>query len=220
MIIQTTAAQAWWIALADEIRPPEGLDTNSAFAAIKGLFEFPVIPTGPVKKDGGIEFDNGVLRADGSVIVITKIEIYNDGISVHVPSNTANAETVLQKVLELFYSFGVRRPQTPPLHYYVSTIVADFEHSLNSLFPTVLLERISKNLPVEAKAQFAGFDINADQTLVPGRWAAINPTRFVIHRRLPNIRYDANRYFSQANMTTDQHVELLAEFEKLAAKLA
>ena len=220
MIIQTTAAQAWWIALADEIRPVEGLDTHSAFAAMKGLFEFPVIPTGAVKKDGGIEFDDGILRADGPAIVITKIEIYNDGISVHVPSNTDNAEKVLQKTLELFYSFGVRRPQTAPLHYYVSTIVADFEHSLNSLFPTELLERIGKNLPVEAKAQFSGFDINADQTAMPGRWAGINPTRFVIHRRLPNIPYDVNRYFSQANMTTDQHVELLVEFEKLAAKLA
>jgi hypothetical protein len=218
MRIQTTTAQAWWIALADEIRPAEGFDSATAYTAIKHLFEFPILPTGPVKKDGGMEFDNGILRSGDATIVISKIEIYNDGISVHVPSNTTNAEIVLQKTLELFYSFGVRKPQTPPLHYYVSIIVADFEHSLNSLFPTSLLEKIGKNLPVEAKAQFSGFDINADQTLVPGRWHSINPTRFAIHRRLPNIPYDVNRYFSQANMATEQHMELLGEFEKLAAK--
>jgi hypothetical protein len=182
------------------------------------LFEFPVLPTAPVKKDGGIEFDNGVLRSSGTAIVITKIEIYNDGVSVHVPSNTKNADIVMQRTLELFYSFGVRKPQTLPMYYFVSTVVVDFEHSLNSMFPTALLEKIGKHLPIEARAQFAGFDLNADKTLVPGRWAGINPTRFVIHRRLPDLAYDTNRYFCQANMTTEQHLELLGEFEKFAAK--
>jgi hypothetical protein len=215
--VQTITSQAWWIALADEIRPEGGLDAVATFAALKEKFGFPIIPTGPAQPGGGMDFVNGAMRSGVTSINIGKISVFGDGLSIEVPSTTENAEIVLQETLRVFYSFGVREPATPPLHYYLSTIVVDFEHSLNNLIPGQLLKQVEKAIPVEADAQFAGIYINADKTTLRGRLGPVNPTLFNIHRRL-EIPYDVNRYFSQANMRTADHLELLAEFEQLAAK--
>jgi hypothetical protein len=217
MNIQTTDAQAWWIALADEVRPREGLDLSILLSAVKNTFNFTAIPTGPKQQGGGLEFDNGALHEGSTSIVIRNIALYNDGVSVSVPSNTDNAEIVLQKLLALLYSRGFRRPTTPPLHYYLSHIIADFEHSLDGLIPTALLQKIEKAIGVQGRAQFSGISINYDKTKLPVRLGPLNPTVFNIQRRI-DVPYEQNRYFCQANMTTANHTELLTEFEKLVAK--
>src|ERR1700732_33441 len=191
MNIQTTDAQAWWIAIADEIRPREGLDAPAAFAAIKNAFNFPIVPTGPAKQGGGMEFVNGALKDGATSIVITKLTVFSDGLSIEVPSNTRNSEIVLQHALGIFASLGVREPITPPLHYFLSQVVADFAVSLDRLFPNSLLQEISEAFPIEAKAQFGGLYIGADKTTIPGRIGPINPTTFNISRRI-DIPYERN----------------------------
>jgi hypothetical protein len=212
MRIQTTDAQAWWIALADEIRPVDGLDTGAFFPAIQSAFNIPVLPLGP-KPGGGVEFENGAIRDGVNSVVISKIAIYGDGVSIHVPSNTTNAEIVLQKLLEVARSFGVRNPITPPVHYYLSAVVADFDVSLDRFFPQWLLEKVSAAIGVEGDAEFFGMNINFDRTKIGQRLRAINPTLFNVHRRI-ETPYDLNRYFSQANMTTEKHIEILSDLEK------
>jgi hypothetical protein len=215
MIVQTTDAQAWWISIQDEIRPVRGLDTTAALAEVKAAFNF---PAGPLFKEGsGTEFTNGLFRDARTSIVITKIALYSDGISTHVPSDTRNSEIVLQAALKIFQSFGVREPVTPPLHYYLSTIVADFETSLDAIFPISLLKKIGAAYPVEGDAQFSSVAINIDKTKIAGRVGPLNPTTFTISRRL-DIPYEQNRYFSQANATTEKHLELLEEVERWARK--
>src|SRR5712671_2445864 len=184
MKLQTTDAQAWWIAIADEIRPRDGLDSTATFAMIKDTFNFSVVPTGPGKQGGGIEFTNGTFKNGKNSIVITKLTVYSDGLSIEVPSNTRNSEIVLQRALNILTSFGIREPITPPVHYFLSQIVADFAISLDNLFPSVLLQKISEAFPVKAKAQFLGLNINADKTTIPGRIGALNPTTFNIARRI------------------------------------
>lgn len=218
MNIQTISAQAWWIALADEIRPVNGLDVAGTFSALQEQFGFAAIPAAAAQPGGGMEFLNGALRAGPSPIIVNKIGVYSDGLNVDVPSNTENAEIILQATLEIFYSFGIRKPVTPPLHYYLSTIVVDFENSLDNLIPARLLKKVGEALPIERRsAQFSGISINVDKTTLPGRLGPINPTIFNIYRRL-DVPYAQNRYFSQANMTTNEHLELLGEFEQLAAR--
>jgi hypothetical protein len=217
MKILTTDAQVWWIAYSDEIRPPEGFDFIAAMNVIKNTFEFPVLATGPARQGGGAEFDNGAYRATTPPTIITKLTVFGDGLNINVPSNTKNAQIILEKALEIFYSFGIRQPINPPLHYYLSTIIVDFDRSMDHLISNTLLAKIARALPATAAAHFAGININMDKTALPPRLGGINPTLFSIHRR-EGIPYDQNRYFSQANMATDQHIELLREFEEHAAK--
>lgn len=216
MRVQTTSAQVWWIALADEIRPTEGLDVGATYAALKEAFGFAAIPAAPAQ-GGGMEFVNGVLRTTDRPIVITKISVFNDGLGIDVPSNTQNAETILQAVLAFFYSVGVREPTTPVLHYYLSTVVADLDHSLDNLIPPSLLKLVEKATQIEGRSQFASISINMDKSTIPGRIGPINPSLFNIARRI-DVSYETNRYYSQANVTTAEHLAILEEFERVAGR--
>jgi len=214
MNIQTTEAQVWWIAIADEIRPREGVPLARWAQALQKKFKFVQLPTGLPQPGQGFDFRTGTLEAGETLINISLLSVYSDGISVQVPANTRNAETVLQEVLGLFFSLGMREPTTPPLHYYASTIVADFEKSLNSLIPQSTLEHVAAAMPVQGNAEFNALHINFDQTTLPGRMAPINPSHFRIERRI-SVPYDQNRYFCQANTTTEKHIELLEQIERL-----
>jgi hypothetical protein len=218
MKIQTIDTQLWWIALPDETRPSGGLDVAAFFAAIKDKFAFsrgPILPAKPGA--GAVEFAEGALRLGPAPIIISKIDVYNDGINIAVHGSNENADFVLDVMKNIFHSFGLRLPITQPLQYYLSVIVADFDVSLDNLFPASFLEKISKVIPVEANAQFLTLGFNADKSTVPGRIAGVNPTAFSIGRRI-EVPYSLNRYFSQANATTADHIGLLEELESLAKK--
>ena len=123
--------------------------------------------------------------------MVTNLQVYQDGLSVLVPSTTRNAETALQAALETFLSLGVREPVTPPLHYYVSSIIADFEKSLDNFIPQSLLKSISNAMSIDGNAQFLAFYSNFDPSNIRGRLVPINPTNFRIERRT-GVPYDQN----------------------------
>ncbi len=68
-------------------------------------------------------------------------------------------------------------------------------------------------MPVEGDAQLYTFRLNFDPSRIPGRLGPINPTNFLIERRV-GVPYERNRYFSQANTTTEKHLELLEQIER------
>jgi hypothetical protein len=216
MKIQSTDAQAWWIALPDEIRPARGIDGPKLASGIQSIFEFPAPPS--EMKGGGVEFLNGRLRYNDREILIAKIVIFNDGINVHVPSDTEDAEVALQHALSFFFELGVRRPTTHPLHFFQSTIVADFECSLESIIPRALLKKISKGMPIEGTSHLFNIGTNFDpEEIRDGRWRGINPTVFRIERRT-TIPYEVNRYFCLANLKSSDHIEAINDFEQFALR--
>jgi len=213
MKIQNTDAQVWWIAIADEIRPVRGIDGPKLAAGVQSMFNFPSPPSDI--KGGGIEFLNGQL-ADGDIL-ITKLALFTDGINIQVPTNTNDAETILQKTLTFLFDFGIRRPSSEALHFYQSIIIVDFECSLESILPSSLLRKISEVMPIAGEANLFNIATNFDAAkITSGRWRGINPTVFRIDRRA-TAPYDLNRYFCLANMKSSDHIEILKDFEKFAS---
>ena len=214
MKIQSTDAQAWWIALADEIRPVRGVDGPKLAAGLQSIFNF---PSPPSETKGGIELLNGRFVGGDREILITKLAVFNDGINIQVPTDTDDAEIILQKALAFAFDLGVRHPTSGPLHFYQSTIVADFEHSLESIFPDALLRKISKAMPIRGESRLLSIAANFDAAMIAdGRWRGINPTLFRVDRRV-SVPYDVNRYFCVANMKSSDHIEILNDFEKFAS---
>jgi hypothetical protein len=214
MKIQSTEAQAWWIPLADEIRPVRGIDGPKLAAGLQSIFNF---PTPGEMKGGGAEFLNGRLVDGDHEIPITKLAIFNDGINLQVPTNTDDAEIVLQKALAFAFDLGIRRPTSDVLHFYQSTIIADFERSLESFLPRTLLRKISEAMPIAGESHLLNIATNFDATMIAdGRWRGINPTIFRIDRRA-SVPYSLNRYFCIANMKSSDHIEILNDFEKFAS---
>jgi hypothetical protein len=202
--------------LPDEIRPVRGLDAPKLASALQTTFSFLSAPNEP--KGGGLEFLNGRFAAGDHYILITKLAIFNDGINIQVPTNTDDAELVLQRALALALELGVRRPASEPLHFFQSTIIADFETSLEGIIPGALLKKISKAMPIAGESQLLNIATNFDATTIAdGRWRGINPTVFRIDRRA-SVPYELNRYFCVANTTSSDHIDLLKDFEKFALK--
>jgi len=213
MKIQSTDAQVWWIAVADEIRPVRGIDGPKLATGLQSMFNFPSPPSDI--KGGGVEFLNGRL-ADGDIL-ITKLALFADGINIQVPTKTDDAEIILQKALTFLFDFGVRRPSSGALHFYQSIIIADFECSLESILPSSLLRKISEAMPIAGEANLLNIATNFDPAKITnGRWRGINPTAFRIDRRA-TVPYELNRYFCIANMKSSDHIEILKDFEKFAS---
>jgi hypothetical protein len=215
MNIQTIDAQVWWIASADEIRPTEGWDPRQFLSAVAGALEFQDPPKA-LPDGAGTELIGGMYRNADIVCQITKVTLYNDGINVVVQGRTEVAEAVLRIILELAYDFGVRPPSSEPLQYFMSTIVADLSASLDDLFPKSILEKISA-VTARNDAHFLSVGFAPDKTLGFKPMPGVTPTAFSIGRRL-DVPFEQNRYFSQASSTTAAHVDLIAEFERLALK--
>jgi hypothetical protein len=214
MKILSTEAQAWWIALPDEIRPVRGVDGRAIASGLQSIFSF---QSGPTEKGGGIEFLDGRLTRGDQTILITKIAVFSDGINVHVPTNTDDAETVLQVILAFVFEIGVRQPISEPLHFYQSTIIADFDSSMENFLPSALLGKIAKAMPIAGESQLLTIGTNFDTTeIADARWRGINPTLFRIDRRV-SVPYSLNRYFCLANMRSSQHIDILEDFEKFVS---
>jgi hypothetical protein len=215
MKIQSTDAQVWWIALADEIRPARGIDGSKLALALQSTFNF----QSPYKemKAGGAEFLNGRLVDGDREILITKIAVFNDGVHIQVPTDTDDAEIALQKALTVAFDLGVRRPTSTPVHFPQSTLIVDFECSLESILPRALLKKISKAMPIAGESHLLNIATNFDaEKIANGRWRGINPTLFRVDRRV-SVPYDLNRYFCVANMKSSDHIEILNDFEKVAS---
>jgi hypothetical protein len=214
MKIQSTEAQAWWIALPDEIRPIRGIDGPKLAAGLQSIFNFPLPPN---EAKGGAEFLNGRWAEGDREILIAKLVLFNDGLNIQVPTNTDDAEIILQKALAFLFDFGVRRPTSGAIHFYQSTVIADFEWPLESILPSALLRKISQAMPIAGESQLLNIATNFDAAkIADGRWRGINPTVFRVDRRA-SVPYDLNRYFCLSNMKSSDHIEVLNDFEKFAS---
>lgn len=220
MKVLRTDAQVWWVALADEIRPVKSPPPGAVMEAVKTTFQFAVIPTA-FKVGEGLEFQQGTLALSDRLVVISKLVLFSDGINITVPTTTDDADIVLEKILEIIASFGFREPLTPPSHSYVNWVVADFDCSIDSLFPPSLLEEIEKAIPRENKPSMHALSLafQFDPAKLDRRPLAGANAGFRIERR-EEFPYESNRYFSVANMTTDNHVALLERFEFAAKERA
>jgi hypothetical protein len=214
--IQTIHSQIWWVALFDEIRPIKVRPPGALLEAIQSAFSFRVVPT-EFKPGQGIEYHQGVFHAPEGPIAIEKLATFNDGLNIAVPSSTNDADRVLEKTLEIAFSLGIREPITPPAHTYVSSIVVDFDCSIDNFLPSFLYEELAKLAPKNGAAHALSFGFQFDPLLLERRPLAPGNPGFRIERR-EGFPYEANRYFSIANMPTTTHLSLLEQFEASARK--
>lgn len=211
MKIISGESEVWWIALADELRAERGTNAREMIARVGSHFQFLSVPT-QIPTEGGLVFERGSLGE----IVVGRLTIFPDGLNILVPSTTDDAERVLQSAIELFFSLGVRRPITPPLHYPISRIIADFDNSIDALVRlSSIYESIGKKSAFPGQPQLLNLSVNVDPSLLPKRLGAINPTLFRIERR-SDIEYSRNRYFSYSHMTTENHIAILHELDQAA----
>jgi hypothetical protein len=217
MKIQTIDGELWWLANGDEIRSPRSFSLRETLDLIRESFGFFAWPLAIPSGNEGYSFQHGSLRTDKDVVVIRQLVLYNAGIHVSVAGSTDGADLVFEKVAEIFRGLGVREPVTPPVKFYRSNITCDFERSLETLFAQY--QSISsilrgKGCLPEKPMHESGIAFSADPTTLPANLASINPTIFTVNRKI-DVNFAMNRYACFANMRTVEHLDALAQIERL-----
>ncbi len=113
-------------------------------------------------------------------------------------------------------TLGLKRFVREPKRHYLSAVSVEFDKGSESFFKQYeqlanTVHRYMKNetgmeYPVHLKRMDFGFD--------PDEIAGIRPANFMLERRV-GVPYVQNRFFSEAPIRTDTHLELLQEIESL-----
>lgn len=160
----------------------------------------------------GVDF----LEGKWGEVTVDKLTLYQDGILIDTHSSTADSERILHEALSWAASeFGVTyRPEMIKRKAYVSGLTFYSEAPiLAALNPTLsaLSDRISRAVSEIFRNDFryepTGITAHYDLSL-----KQIPVAAFTIQRRL-QTPFSENKYFSEAPLPTDVHLELLKEFE-------
>ena len=163
----------------------------------------------------GIQFAFG--RWKGTVI--KQLAFYTHGIAVETASSTDLSDEILSDVLSWrAHTLNLKyHPDMVKRKAYVSGLLFSTDVSLNALHPKLrgLGERLSDSVknslghvfPYEVTGIFFGYDTAHTKPNAP---------IFTIERRA-DVPFSENRYFSTAPMPTDEHLELLKDFEAALA---
>jgi hypothetical protein len=155
--------------------------------------------------DKGTEFVYGRFEE----FEISKVTIYERGLSVDTRSSTDDCERVLEDLMTWGSSLGlVPRPHR---RWYTSGLIFESNAALDAIHPALrsLAEKISAATERQLPARFETTSI----TVGMDPWNAKYPLiPFRIERR-EGVPFSEHKYWSQAPLPTRTHIELLKEFE-------
>jgi hypothetical protein len=213
--IITVESEIWWLVRPDDVRPIKGISIHDIIRKIQETFSFALVPKELPAQDKGLVFREGFLRKDGNTIPIKAVESYQDGVHIIVDSNTDDADLVFKELRIITIELGGKTVDHPILQYHVSTIVCEFENDISGLIRNfdLVSELISSHLDVKAVIGLRGVHFAADPTTIPARVSKINPTNFRLEPR-HDATFAERRYFSLANMTTENHIAVLTSLDR------
>ena len=196
--------------------PLGGLNEQKVIDATSQRYHFSKTPNLSVSRaeleQTGIVFELGFLETEVEEVTIDRLSIYNDGMVVRA-NKTEHAETFFNDVAEwLIKDYGCRQVRRKP--HYVSEIVVDFERPAANVLnnyekiANILLSNVNENREATAVA-FNAFSI---EFVTKSKSAAM--PKFVIERR-EGTSVENERYFCSAPLTTERHLQVLEEIERL-----
>lgn len=173
----------------------------------------------PLDANLPVVFREGKLDLPDRSIIIWELQVFQSGLIVFVRTNTGDSDIVAEHVMEWAKDhFRITFEPIRPIGHY-SQLEVEFERSVAEMF---------KPLNEVGKAIAEGLDdfwnprpayelINLHFGYDPFTAPKSAPATFKIERRA-EIPFDKNLYFSEAAMTTDNHVAVLEKFERVCVE--
>lgn len=193
---------------------PRGAVARGKFVSLlQDRFAFEAIPSSVEEFQGenGAVFKAGYFQGRS----IDELAIYKDGFKIDVRSSTEDGQGILLDTLEFLrreagitYTGGMI-----PRWAFLSQIVVKTDLDFNRINPAIrrLQERVSEVVNRRTGEKFS-YRINAFTVDFPKLTAEAPIAHFSFERRAKTPDSE-NLYFSQAPMQTEQHIEILQEFE-------
>lgn len=195
-----------------ELRPPGGLFPPDLIRELVQRYEFQKFPRS-IEDWGGEkspEFETGRLGKQ----VVTKLVIWNDGITIETQSGTdVSKQLILEMLGWAKDKFGLTySPEIIRRWAYVSDLTFVSNVPLLSLSPLdQLAVKMSAELSVivEQEVSCEPVIVSVGHDPLALRYGR---APFTIQRR-SETSFSENRYFSEAPLPTETHIKLLTEFE-------
>jgi hypothetical protein len=166
-----------------------------------------------VSSDKALSFQAGsFVNSKGENILVT-FAIYSNGLTVDVSSSTDDSDEFLQELTAaISKEFGFTVPSNAG-RAYVSQLDVEMQFSLEAVNPRLaklanMLGSIVK--PIDGKRR--EFDFGALNLWNEDMNVATSPAYFRFERKI-GLPFSSNRYFSQAALKTDEHLQFLESFE-------
>jgi hypothetical protein len=152
--------------------------------------------------------------------VIEKMVLYNNGILVETRSGTSDSARVVEEVLDWAQGKFAMACGREAIKRWAYVNDVSF-YSDVPLLMTGPIERLARNISAEMSKVLGqetvyeptGFNIGHDPLL-----KKYSSAQFTIHRRA-EVPFAENKYFSEAPLPTEVHLDLLAQYEKDVAQM-
>jgi len=194
---------------------PPDLFITDLVHGIQQRYRFFEVPTKASELDpsSGVQFQLGKFRDT----IITKLSIYENGFSAEAAADTATVDEFLDDIASWSASeFAVTNKAIDPVsRVYLSSLEVesdiDFSPQLDKLAAVrrTLHEMLTSDGFTIEPYDFNGFSLQVDHQPEP---KPLRPSRFAFERRVGRP-FSENIYYSEAPLSTQNHLRLLEKLE-------
>jgi hypothetical protein len=219
-IINVASAKSVWLFDIKDLNP-RGKDIMPELLEwLKDNYHFDKAPTSVDQLDEktkALKFERGRFQIKEEIYIAVGLEIYNDGIVAHSNSSTRDSEAFAEDLLS-FTSKEFSLPYDPEIikeKMQTSELIVRLDSPLSNLNPK-LTDFAAKVTSMCGYSDIPKFEVSGVAFGNDPVRSRLKLAGFLVERQL-NTEYAQNRFWSKAPVHTDQHEELLIEFERILA---
>lgn len=215
-LLSVPLARVVWSMNIDEINPRGKNVHLDLVPRLVDLFSFETYPRqGEDFSKEGMKFTGGTFKNASGDSLMVGFTVWTDGISVDTFSSTMACEEFMETVKELLPTLGYEcDPGMVKRKAYNSQLYVSMSKQLTMLDPRLneFANRIT-SLVGNATGNQANFGLSAIE-FWPDQTQNYKPANFSLQKRTGDP-LSGNRYWSQAPLPTDKHLQILEEFEAI-----
>lgn len=218
IVISIDTGRATWLFPTEEFVPLGGTDAIAIIQKVADRYQFKTFPQSPTREDidkNGLKFSTGIFESNSKRAGVGEFALYNDGL-VAVSNTTEHSNAFLEDVVEFVITeFQFRRPISPIKKVYVSTVTVEFERPIGNIFANhaALMSLIGRYLNASRGTSHDVEVTRIDFALDDSTVAPNSRSKVIIESRA-TVPLARNRFFCNAAMHTEDHLELLSRIEE------
>lgn len=217
-ILSVALARVVWLFDASHINP-RGLSFQEILQKLSEKYRFAKAPrtVADVSSDKSFAFELGTFVNSKKLPLAVTFKLYGDGMVTDTWSSTDDSTEFMQELSSwATHDFGFLIPDISKINVgYLSQINVESDLKLQSLAPQFvnfarMLESKVKTIDRKPREfEIGGLSFWTEDISKPSA-----PAVFKFEKKW-GIPFSANQYFSQAALGTQEHIDILQEFEKL-----
>ena len=214
--VHIARARSIWLFDMRELNPRGKNISLELIHWLRDEYKFIKVPQSPSDinpETKSLDFVDGSFTTDDGRSVFVALSIYNDGVIADTRSSTRDTDAFLEDSIQgLSRAFDLEYlPEIIRTKAHISEINFHTENQLDVINPKLrsFAEQLTAALGGKPEYRVNGVTLAIDPLA-----NVTKPGPFTFERKI-NTGFSGNLYFSQAPLDTEEHLRLLAEFERL-----